>query len=121
MRVPSFLIHALAPVLQPILQALRQWTKPNRTSLVRGAAADLIRSRSDLVLENALLRQQLIVLESQVKRPKLTWRDRGLMVLLSSWLKTWREALLIVQPDSVTRWHRDIYRLVWRLKSTTTG
>jgi putative transposase len=115
--VPSFLIHSLAPVLQPFIQALRQWTQPNRTSLVRGAAADLIRSRPDLILENALLRQQLIVLERQVKRPKLTWRDRGLMVLLSSWVKAWREALLIVQPDTVTRWHRDIYRLVWRLKS----
>jgi putative transposase len=104
--VPSFLFHSLAPVLQPFLQALRQWTKPNRASLARGAAADLIRSRSDLILENALLRQQLIVLERQVKRPRLTWRDRGIL-----------EALLIVQPETVTRWHRDIYRLVWRLKS----
>jgi len=75
--VPSFLIHSLASLLQPFLQALRQWTKPNRTSLARGAAADLIRNRSDLILENALLRMQLIVLERQVKRPKLTWRDRG--------------------------------------------
>jgi putative transposase len=115
--VPSFLIRSLVSVLQPFLQALRQWTKPNRMSLAHGTAADLIRSRSDLILENALLRQQLIVLERQVKRPKLTWRDRGLMVLLSSWLKNWREALLIVQPDTVLRWHRDIYRLVWRLKS----
>jgi len=115
--VPSFLIHSLAPVLQPFLQALCQWTKPNRTSLARGTAADFIRSKSDLILENALLRQQLIVLERQVKRPKLTWRDQGLMVLLSSWLKTWREALLIIQPDTVLRWHRDIYRLIWRLKS----
>jgi len=115
--VPSFLIHALAPVLQSFRQVLRQWTKPNRTSLVRGTATDLIQSRSDLILENALLRQQLIVLERQVKRPRLTWRDRGLMVLLSSGLKSWREALLIVQPDTVLRWHRDIYRLVWRLKS----
>jgi len=41
------------------------------------------------------------VLERQVKRPKLTWCDRGLMVLLSSWLKTWWEALLIIQPDTV--------------------
>jgi hypothetical protein len=42
-------------------------------SLAHGTAADLIRSRSDLILENALLCQQLIVLERQVKRPKLTW------------------------------------------------
>ena len=35
-------------------------------------------------MENALLRQQLIVLQRQVKRPKLTLRDRALFVLLAS-------------------------------------
>jgi hypothetical protein len=39
-------------------------------------ALDLTRSKSELVLENALPRQQLIVLQRQVKRPSLTWRDR---------------------------------------------
>ena len=35
-------------------------------------------------MENALLRQQLIVLERQITRPQLTWRDRTLIVLLAS-------------------------------------
>jgi len=45
---------------------------------------DLTRSKSELMLENALLRQQLIVLQRQTKRPALTWRDRMVMVLLAS-------------------------------------
>src|SRR5258708_24750194 len=44
--------------------------------LVIGAINDVSRSRHDLLLENAWLRQQLIVVERQVKRPTFTWRDR---------------------------------------------
>ncbi len=47
-----------------------------------GAAADAMRSRSALLLENALLRHQLAVLNRAVKRPRLTAADRGLLVLL---------------------------------------
>ena len=79
--------------------------------------ADATRSKSELMLENALLRQQLIVLDRQVKRPQLSWRERGIMVLLASKLRNWKGALLIVQPDTVVRWHRDVFRLVWRRKS----
>jgi hypothetical protein len=71
---------------------------------------DLTRSRLELVLENMLLRQQLIVLKRQVKRPALTWRDRTLFVLLCSRPRTWKQALLIVQPETVLRWHRDLFR-----------
>ena len=64
---------------------------------------DLTRSKSELMLENALLRQQLIVLQRQVKRPALTWRDRALFVMLVSKLRSWKEALLIVQPATLLR------------------
>ena len=69
------------------------------------------------MLENALLRQQLIVLKRQTKRPKLTWRDRALFVLLASKLRTWKQSLLIVRPDTVLRWHRELFHRVWRCKS----
>jgi hypothetical protein len=78
---------------------------------------DLTRSKPELVLENMLLRQQLIVLKRQVKRPTLSWRDRSLFVLLASKLPSWKQALVIVQPDTVLRWHRDLFRWVWRRKS----
>ena len=78
---------------------------------------DLTRSKPELMLENMLLRQQLIVLKRQVKRPALSWRDRTLFVLLASRLGTWKQALVIVQPETVLRWHRDLIRSVWRRKS----
>jgi hypothetical protein len=64
-----------------------------------------------------LLRQQLILLKRQVKRPALSWRDRMLLVLLASKLPTWKQVLVIVQPETVLRWHRDLFRRVWRRKS----
>lgn len=75
------------------------WTKPasNSLSLPVGAVIDLSRSKYDLMVENALLRQQLIVLRRQVNRPQLQNTDRFLLVLLASKLQTWKNALLIVQ------------------------
>ena len=78
---------------------------------------DLTLSKQELILENMLLRQQLFVLQRQAKRPALTWRDRALFVLLASRLPHWKQALVIVQPDTVLRWHRDLFRWVWRRKS----
>jgi putative transposase len=104
-------------------QGLRQWTRPDNgnDSLAVGTALDLTRSKSELVLENALLRQQLIVLQRQGKHPALTWRDRALFVLIASKLPSWRSALTIVQPDTLLRWHRDLFRRVWRRKSKRKG
>ena len=93
------------------------WTKPLTFSLAGGVATDLVRSKRELVLENALLRQQLIVLNRSVKRPALTAADRGLLVLLASRLCSWASALLIVKPETVLRWHRQGFRLFWRRKS----
>ncbi len=113
----SFLRQSVQLLCQIVKRRFRQWTKPNNHTLILNTALDLTRSKSELVLENALLRQQLIVLERQTKRPKLTWRDRALFVLWASKLRTWRQALVIVQPDTVLRWHRDLFRRVWKHKS----
>jgi putative transposase len=93
------------------------WTKPLRTSLPLATLTDLGRSKSQLLAENALLRQQLIVLKREVKRPTFTRTDRILLVLLARLVRTWRQALLIVQPDTLLRWHRELFRLVWKRKS----
>jgi len=79
--------------------------------------ADLSRSKSELVAENALLRQQLIILKRQVKRPPLTRTDRMLLVLLARLVRTWQQALFIVQPDTLLRWHRELFRLYWKQRS----
>ena len=78
-----------------------QWTKPSACSLPLGTLADLARSKAELVAENALLRQQLIILKRQVKRPACTKTERILLVLLARTVRAWRQALLIVQPDTL--------------------
>jgi putative transposase len=108
--------HGLA-VLRRVQAWLKAKTKPATTSLGLGAAHDLVRSKTELVMENALLRQQLIVLNRSVKRPQLTRADRWLMVLLTSKLQHWKQAVLIIQPDTILRWHRDLFKWVCRRKS----
>jgi len=59
-----------------------------------GFAADLFRSRDELLAENALLRQQLIVASRKVKQPKFRPFERGLLVALSSVATNWQKAIL---------------------------
>jgi len=68
---------------------------------IPNVAADLTRSKAELVLENAFLRQQLITLQRQVKHPALPPRDRVLLVLLARKLPSWKQTLTIVQPDTL--------------------
>jgi putative transposase len=90
------------------------WTKPFTSSLPLGTLADLGRSKAELVAENALLRQQLIILKRQVKRPVCTKTDRILLVLLARAARAF-----LVQPETLLRWHREAFRLFWRRKSKT--
>ena len=93
------------------------WTKPRPRSLATVLAADLVRSRRELLLQNAALRRQVVVLSRSAERPACTPRDRALPVLLASRLRTWAGALLIVQPGTVLRWHRRGVRRYWRRES----
>jgi putative transposase len=121
LNLPSVVRRRLDSLRRAVKQHLRRWTRPDSHSLAVNAVLDLARSKSELVLENALLRQQLIVLQRQVKRPALTWRDRVLFVLAASRLPSWKTALFIVQPDTLLRWHRDLFRRVWRRRSKHKG
>jgi putative transposase len=80
-----------------------RWTKPLRTSLPLSTLTDLDRSKSELIAENALLRKPLIILRRQVKRPVCTKTDRLLLVLLARMVRTWKQTLLIVQPETLLR------------------
>jgi len=93
------------------------WTTPLTSSLPLGTLADLARSKAELVAENALLRQQLIILKRQVKRPACTKTDRILLVLLARAVRAWKQTLFIVQPETLLRWHRELFRLYWKRRS----
>jgi putative transposase len=103
--------------LNALSARLTYWTKPLTSSLPLSTLADLGRSKSELVAENALLRQQLIILKRQVKRPACTKTDRVLLVLLARLVRTWQQALVIVQPETLLRWHRELFRVYWKHKS----
>ncbi len=86
--------------------------------VVTGFIADMTRSHAEVVAENALLRQQLIVAARAVKRPDFRRLDRGWLVMLASVVPRWRDAMLLVKPDTVLRWHREGFRLFWRWRSS---
>jgi putative transposase len=107
--------------LEALTSRLARWTKPLRTSLPLSTLTDLVRSKSELLAENALQRQQLIILKRQVKRPTFTKTDRILLVLLARLVRSWQQALFIVQPDTLLRWHRGLFRLYWKRRSKTSS
>jgi putative transposase len=90
-----------------------------RFSAVRWVLHLLLLPRSQLVLENLALRQQLAVLIRQRPRPTLQRRDQLFWVCLSRLWSGWRSVLVVVQPDTVVRWHQQGFRLWWRWKSRT--
>src|ERR1039458_4019560 len=65
------------------------------------------------IAEILILRHQLAVLQrQQPRRPKLNWADRALLAALLGVIpKARRHRLrLLVTPDTIVRWHRDIIR-----------
>ena len=94
-----------------------RWLKPSTTSLVLGTLADMTRGKSELLAENALLRHQLIILRRQVKHPVYLKNDRFLLVVLARIVRTWKQALFLVQPETLLRWHRELFRLFWKNRS----
>jgi putative transposase len=77
----------------------------------------LVVGRAALAAENLALRQQLVVLQRSVKKPRFHRRDRLFWVWLSLIWSGWRSALVIVRPETVIRWHQRGFRLYWRWKS----
>jgi putative transposase len=100
-----------------IQERFLRWIKPSTTSLLLGTFADMTRGKSELLAENALLRQQLIILRRQIKQPTFRKRDRLNLVLLARMVRTWKQALFIVQPETILSFHRELFRLFWQRKS----
>jgi putative transposase len=87
--------------------------------LLAGAILGLFRARRTLLLENLALRQQLAVLRRKHSRPRLAAFDKLFWVLVRKFWSGWKQALLIVSPETVVRWHRSGFALYWRVISKT--
>src|SRR5438093_7842821 len=66
-----------------------------------------------VALENLALRHQLAVYKRTVTRPKVRRSDRLFWVALSRVWAAWRQALVIVSPNTVLRWQRRRFREYW--------
>ena len=78
--------------------------------------------RARLEAENLLLRQQIIVLRRQhPKRVRLLNIDRLLFVWLHRLYPSLLDAIIIIQPETVIRWHHRGLRAYWCWKSRHLG
>jgi transposase InsO family protein len=76
-----------------------------------------LRPSPALAAENLFLRKQLALYqERQTKPRRSTPATRMALAWLAGWFD-WRQALCILQPATLTRWHRQGFRLFWRWKS----
>jgi putative transposase len=112
----------MVDLLQRILCSVRNWASAAWGKLapfaeVPPTLVDAVRSRRELLLENAFLRHQIVVLRRRVPRPILTPVDRLRLLLAARLLPGWRGAVALVQPQTILRWHRLGFRLFWRHKS----
>ena len=71
------------------------------------------RSRRELLMENLALRQQLAVLKRRRPQPRLAATDRLFWVILRRLWAGWSRALILVQPETVVRWHRAGFKMYW--------
>ena len=74
--------------------------------------------RARLEAENLFLRQQLVVLRRKSPKRVRLWNiDRLRWVWLYRLYPSLLDAIIIVQPETVIRWHRRGFRAYWRWKS----
>jgi transposase InsO family protein len=77
-----------------------------------------LRSKLALEVENAALRQQMIVLRRKLRgRVRLSNADRLFFIWLYRLFPAVISAMLIIRPDTLVRWHRAGFRHYWRWKS----
>src|ERR1700739_2095376 len=82
--------------------------------LLFGTIVRLFHARRSLLVENLALRQQLAALNRRHPRPRLAVFDKLFWVLARRFWSGWKQALLIVSPETVVRWHRAGFALYWK-------
>jgi putative transposase len=114
-RIPSISVGLIFAGARDTIQAVLEMIV-----LIVRALALACRGHQELVLENLALRQQLRASKRTTKRPRLRTRDRLFWIVLANAWRHWRTALVIVQPETVVRWHHDWLRRRWTRRSTRT-
>ncbi|MGC1179125.1 MAG: integrase core domain-containing protein [Methyloceanibacter sp.] len=82
-----------------------------------GFVTDLFKSRCRLEAENLLLRHQLTIALRASPRLRLLGSDRALLLWMTRLWPSLLDAVRVVQPETVLRWHRAGFKMLWRWKS----
>jgi hypothetical protein len=77
----------------------------------------LFRSRTALSAEVLFLRKQLAFYEERQVQPRRLNDSARFCLVLWSRLCSWKEALVIVKPETLISWHRKGFKLFWKWKS----
>jgi putative transposase len=78
-------------------------------------------SRAALVAENLFLRRQLALFRERKVKPRQTTPVYRLAMVALARFFNWRDALVIVKPETFLKWHRAGFRVFWRWKSRRPG
>ena len=73
----------------------------------------LFTNKAHLALENLALRHQLALLHRKNPRPRIDDLDRAFWATLKDHFSAWANALVIVKPETVIRWHKEAFRKHW--------
>ena len=99
----------------------RRRSSSSDTRRFLGAVVTLARlaltPRAHLAAENLFLRKQLAPYQERCVKPRRPDPATRVILVLLSGLLDWRSILIVVKPDTLIRWHRQGWRLVWRWKS----
>ena len=77
----------------------------------------VLRPSRSLASENFFLRKQLVAFQERGAKPcRPSVADRVSLAVLSRWFD-WQDALVVVGPRTLIRWHRAGFQLFWRWKS----
>jgi len=96
----------------------RRWAVLELLILIGRALALACRGHHELVLENLALRQQLMAAKRKTTRFRLRPSDRLFWIALARFWPNWRRPLVLVQPETVVRWHREWLRRRWTRRSS---
>ena len=90
--------------------------------LVLHVVVSALKTKARLEAEIIMLRHQLNVLRRRVpSKPRLAVADRLLLVWLYRLFPSVLNAIAVVRPETIIRWHRKGFRLYWRWKSRARG
>ncbi len=79
----------------------------------------MLKSKSDLIMENIELRQQLATYQAKKAKPKnITDVTRSFLVALGQVWSKWTEILVIVKPETVINWQKKRFKNYWAKKSS---